>query len=386
MILPDTQMSIHMRIALFTETFLPKIDGVVTIIEQMHQRIVARGHQVIIYAPPGAPDEFHGSRVYPSWGPPFPLYPELWCSFPTRSGIRAIRAFQPDIIHVMNPTFIGTAGIIMATIGHVPLVASVHMDIDHYVKQYAGTWGLPIAWTFFRFWHSFAQINLAPSQATCSQLVRNGIPNVAHWQRGIDLTRFRKTTASTALRDSLCQDEQHTLIALYVGRLSREKGLPDLLPLCAIPGIQLVLVGGGPETEQIKALFSNTNARFVGILRGEALIEMYNSADLFVFPSQSETFGLAPLEAMACGLSVVAPFVGGLTETMRHMQNGLTYDHSQPAQLVNAVQLLAANHELRQQLATQAYAYAQTCDWQYTMDWLVDQYEQLGGGTSDATT
>ena len=375
-----------MRIGLFTETFLPKIDGVVTIIHQMHQRIVARGHQVIIFAPPGAPDEFLGSRVYPSWGPPFPLYPELYCSFPTREGIRAIIAFQPDIIHVMNPTFIGTAGIIMAKVGRLPLVASVHMDIDHYVKQYAGAWGLPIAWKFFRFWHSFAQMNLAPSHATCSQLEHHGIRNVSQWQRGIDLTRFRQTAASAQLRRTLCADAPDMLIALYVGRLSREKGLADLLPICTIPGIQLVLVGGGPETEHIKALFRDTNAIFPGVLRGDALIETYNSADIFVFPSQSETFGLAPLEAMACGLPVVAPFVGGLTETMRHMYNGLTYDHTHPQDIGTAVELLVTDRTLRLQLGAQAHAYAQTRDWQHSMDWLVDQYERLVEGDSDATS
>lgn len=375
-----------MRIALFTETFLPKVDGVVTIIRQMHERITARGHELIIFAPPGAPTHFEGSTVYPSWGPAFPLYPELHCSFPTWHGIQGIRGFQPDLIHVMNPTFIGTAGIIMARIGRLPLVASVHMDIDTYVRHYAGSWGLPIAWAFFAYWHNQAHINFAPSRATMHQLQKNGIQRVEHWQRGIDLTRFRRTTPAIDVRLRISAGNPHKLIVLYVGRLSREKGIEDLVPLAQEPGVQLVLVGGGPESVRTKALFAHTSAHFTGVLHGEDLIDVYNSADVFVFPSPSETFGLAPLEAMACGLPVIAPFVGGLTETMQHMQNGLVYDHTQPQQLVTHVRTLQHDTQLRQMLATQAWEYAQQRDWHHTMDTLVDRYEMLRESHQYATT
>ncbi len=374
-----------MRIALFTETFLPKIDGVVTIIHQMHEQIHARGHEMIIYAPPGAPSSFNGSTVYPSWGPPFPLYPELHCSFPTWQGIRAISSFRPNIIHVMNPTFIGAAGITMATIGKVPLVASVHMDINYYVKQYAGTWGLPIAWRFFNYWHNKADINLAPSQVTCQQLRDHGIARVQQWQRGIDLTRFRRYHVDAQIRARLCNGDPTRVVALYVGRLSREKCIADLVAVASLAHVQLVLVGGGPESAHIQDLFAGTGAHFTGILRGEELIDVYNSADIFVFPSQSETFGLAPLEAMACGLPVVAPYVGGLTETMQHMENGLVYDAADPSQLVTHVIRLRDDGVLRARLAAQAYAYAQTRDWHQSMDDLVNCYEALVESKTNAT-
>jgi glycosyltransferase involved in cell wall biosynthesis len=259
------------------------------------------------------------------------------------------------------------------------------MDIDHYVTQYAGAWGLPISWAFFRFWHNQAQINFAPSRATGQQLITNGIKHVTQWQRGIDLARFRQKTIPPDLRLQLTNGNPHQCIALYVGRLSREKDIAALLPLTQLDNVQLVLVGGGPETERTKALFAHTNALFVGVLHGEALIDMYNCADIFVFPSQSETFGLAPLEAMACGLPVVAPYVGGLTETMHHMHNGLVFDHLVPDDIVRCVMQLRDDAVLRKTLATQAHAYAQQRDWQHTMDTLVDYYEALAKGDSHAT-
>ena len=237
-----------MRIALFTETFLPKVDGVVTITLQMLRHLRAHGHEVIIFAPPHAPNEALGYKVFPSWGPRFPLYRELYCNLPTPAGIRAIIDFQPEIIHVMNPTFIGTAGVMMAKIGNVPLIASVHMDIPHYVTQYAGAWGLPITWAFFRMWHNRALLTLAPSRHALAQITAGGIKRGQHWRRGIDLERFRTTPRNHAMRARLSNGHPDELVALYVGRLSREKSIDTLIPLTQMPGVRLAMVGGGPES------------------------------------------------------------------------------------------------------------------------------------------
>ena len=366
-----------MKVALFTETFLPKVDGVVTIIDQMITRMHAHGITPMIFAPPNAPTDYKGVVVHPSWGTRFLLYPELHFSFPSPKGIRAIIDFQPDVIHVMNPTFIGAVGTIMAKIGRRPLVASVHMDIDTYVTQYAGAWGLPIAWAYFRAWHNQAAVNLAPSSATLAQITRNGIQRAEHWQRGIDLERFRRKPRNHALRHALTRHHPDDLLLLYVGRISKEKRVHDLLPLCSIPGVRVALVGGGPQAESIRAEFAQTEAHFTGVLTGEALIDAYNAADIFVFPSQSETFGLAPLEAMACGLPVVAPFSGGLQDTLHDSVNALVYDPVIPGSLTEHVVMLRDNPELCKRLGAQAHTYAQSKSWQASMDQLISIYQSL---------
>jgi glycosyltransferase involved in cell wall biosynthesis len=366
-----------MKVALFTETFLPKVDGVVTIITQMIERMQFHGITPIIIAPPTAPTTYNGIPVFPSWGTRFLLYPELHFSFPSPQGIKAIIDFQPDIIHVMNPTFIGVVGTIMATIGKVPLVGSVHMDIDTYVTQYAGAWGLPIAWAYFRLWHNRAHLNLAPSTATLQQITSHGIQRGRHWQRGIDLTRFRQMPRNDSMRIRLSNNHPDDLLVLYVGRLSKEKGVQQLRDLCELPGVRVALVGGGPQELETKRYFANSNAHFAGILTGSALIDAYNAADIFVFPSQSETFGLAPLEAMACGLPVIAPFVGGLRDTVQAGYNALIYDPAKPQSLIDAVTTLRDNHSMRQQLSQQAHAYAQQKSWQSSMDQLIDIYRAL---------
>ncbi|RLT22158.1 MAG: glycosyltransferase, partial [Chloroflexi bacterium] len=154
------------------------------------------------------------------------------------------------------------------------------------------------------------------------------------------------------------------------------KSIASLIPLTQMPGVRLALVGGGPESAIAHGQFAHTNAHFTGVLQGEELIDAYNAADIFVFPSQSETFGLAPVEAMACGLPVVAPFVGGLQETLRHGENSLVYDPNQPDALVNAVMRLRDTPELRQTIAQQAITYASQQSWQASMDQLIAVYSQ----------
>lgn len=366
-----------MKVALFTETFLPKVDGVVTIISQMVERMQYHNITPIIFAPPTAPTSYKGIPVYPSWGTRFLLYPELHFSFPSPKGIKAIIDFQPDIIHVMNPTFIGAVGTIMASVGSVPLVGSVHMDIDTYVTQYAGAWGLPIAWAYFRLWHNRARINLAPSTSTLHQITQHGIQRGQHWQRGIDLTRFRRVARNQQLRHRLSNGNPDDLLVLYVGRLSKEKGVQHLRDLCALPGVRLALVGGGPQESDTKRYFADTEAHFTGILTGDDLIDAYNAADVFVFPSQSETFGLAPLEAMACGLPVIAPFAGGLRDTLQDGINAIVYDPSQSNGLCDAVKTLRDNPDVCQKLSLQAHAYAQQKSWQASMDQLINIYRTL---------
>jgi glycosyltransferase involved in cell wall biosynthesis len=366
-----------MRVAIFTETFLPKRDGVVTILCQMLDALEREGIDVCIYAPPPAPSRYRGYKVFPSWGPRFPLYRELYCSMPTWAGVRGILAFKPDIIHVMNPTFIGTAGVIMALIGRVPLIGSVHMDIDYYVRQYAGVWGLPIAWTFFQLWHNRAHINLAPSRAMVAQLQANGIRNVTHWIRGIDTQRFRQKVRNQPLRASFLGTNHDRLVVLYVGRLTAEKGIAQLLPLCNHPTFRLVMVGGGHQEEHTRSLFAHTDALFTGVLEGEDLIDAYNAADIFVFPSQSESFGLAPLEAMACGLPVIAPFVGGLQDTLIPDHNCLVYDPGTPNNLHETVHRLVNNHDLRSTISTNAMQYAATRSNAASMQQLITLYQRV---------
>jgi glycosyltransferase involved in cell wall biosynthesis len=301
-----------MRVAMFTETFLPKLDGIVSILCLALRRLQERGHQVLLIGPPDVPAEYAGARCLGTGGPRFPLYPEVRINLPTRRIGRALRAFQPDLVHVVNPIFLGPTGIAYARRLGLPLVASYHTDIPGYAKYYGYPWGENILWWLFRSLHNTADLNLVPSTAVLRQVRTRGFRRVRWWRRGIDTDRFRPVLRSRAMRARLSDGHPDDFLTLYVGRIAKEKGVEALRdPLRDTPGVRLALVGGGPELEQLRASFAGTPAVFTGFLDGDELVSAFASADALVFPSTNETFGLVALEAMACGLPVVAGMAGG---------------------------------------------------------------------------
>ncbi|MEN9933566.1 MAG: hypothetical protein RLZZ387_145 [Chloroflexota bacterium] len=364
-----------MRVAIFTETFLPKIDGVVTILCQALERLREKGHEVLLFGPPNMPDSYAGVRLFHTRGPRFPLYPEIFMALPHPRIGWALRHFQPDVVHVANPAFLGPTGITLARRMNLPLVASAHMDIPAYARLYVGPWAVQPAWALFRTFHNAADLNLVPSSWMLRDVRENGYKRVRWWRRGIDLERFRPHLKSDAVRERLSGGHPDQLLALYVGRVSREKNVQHLRALADTPGVRLAIVGGGPELEQFRAMFAGTDAVFTGFLRGDDVVAAYASADVLVFPSTSEAFGLAPLEAMACGLPVVGTMVGGVVDTLRDGVNALTYESDRPEQLVERVVALRDNPALLAELRAGALAYAAERSWQATMDQLIDFYQ-----------
>jgi glycosyltransferase involved in cell wall biosynthesis len=364
-----------MRVAIFTETFLPKIDGVVTILCQALERLHAKGHEVLLFGPPNMPESYAGARLFRTGGPRFPLYPEIFMALPHPRIGWALRTFQPDVVHVANPAFLGPTGIALARRMHLPLVASAHMDIPSYARLYVGRWAVRPAWALFRTMHNAADLNLVPSSWMLRDVRENGYKRVRWWHRGIDLTRFRPELRSEAMRERLSGGRPGEFLALYVGRISREKNVQHLRALAGLPGVRLALVGGGPELEQFRAMFAGSDAVFTGFLRGDDVVSAYASADVLVFPSTSETFGLAPLEAMACGLPVIGTMRGGLVDTLRQGVNALTFDPDRPEEIVAKVLELQRSPELLAELRRGALTYAAGRSWQATMDQLIDYYQ-----------
>ncbi len=363
-----------MRIAIFTETFLPKIDGVVTVLCQALEQLQARGHQALVIGPPDMPESYAGAQCVRTGGPRFWLYPDIRINLPRPRIGRALRTFRPDLIHVVNPAFLGPTGIAMAHRMRLPLVASSHMDIPSYTRHYVGEWAEPAAWGLFRTLHNTAAVNLVPSSAMLHAVRAHGYRRVRWWHRGIDTQRFRGGLYRQEMRERLSGGHPDDFVALYVGRISREKRVETLRPLTQIPGVRLALVGGGPELAAMREHYRGTSATFTGFLRGDDLVAAYNSADVLVFPSTSETFGLAPLEAMACGLPAVATLTGGLVDTLRHGVNALTYDPAREEELVRRVTQLRDDPALLAALRLGAASYASDKHWQGTMDQLIDYY------------
>ncbi len=294
-----------MRIAFVTESWLPSTDGVVTRLSATVRELRRCGHDVLIIAPRGAGSSYAGAEVrgVPTISVPFIYGGKPWGLPLPRVG-RYIREFRADLVHVVNPMLLGMAGVRAAHRQQIPLVASYHTDVARYAGFYHLGWLRTLIWWVVRLLHGRAAVNLVTSAATGAELRSRGIPRVRLWRRGVDLTLFDPARRTRPPGDAASQER---ITALYVGRLAGEKGVDRLMPLAAPDGgTDLVLVGDGPGRAELARRFGAAPVTFTGTLHGEDLAAAYANADVFVFPSTTETLGLVLLEALASGLPVLA--------------------------------------------------------------------------------
>lgn len=367
-----------MRIALFTETFLPNIDGVVNTLCHLLDYLPQHGHESLLFAPMGETTQYAQTPIVRFSGYKLPLYPDIQLVPPLVNIRDRLAHFRPDLVHVVNPISLGLAGLWHARRLRMPLVASYHTDVPGFAER----WGLaalqtPI-WAFSRWVHNQADLNLCPSQATLRELKAQGFENVQVWTRGVDTTQFHPRHRSAAWRRRLTEGHPEAPLLLFVSRLSPEKRADWLLPvLAALPGVRLAIVGDGPARPRLEQLFAGTPTVFTGYLRGRELAQAYAAGDVFVFPAANETLGNVVLEAMASGLPVVAARAGGPLDVVVAGETGLLFDPKSEADLVTAVSHLIHHPELARQLGRNGCRRAAARGWDAAFDGLLASYQAV---------
>jgi glycosyltransferase involved in cell wall biosynthesis len=371
------------RIGFFTETFLPATDGVVTRLRHTIEELAGMGDEMLVIAPKypdGGPDSYAGARIYRVPGVPFPPYPRIKLSFAHPGVGRALRRFGPDLIHAVNPFILGPGGIFYARRLGLPLVASYHTNVAAYARYYS----LDLLYNAARWWtrelHNRADLNLCTSEATMGYLLEEGVKRVRLWPQGVDARRFHPEKASREWRERLSGGHPEGRLLLYVGRLAPEKGIEQLKAiLLEVPGARLAIVGDGPARENLQRVFRSVPAVFTGVLEGEDLASAYASADAFLFPSTTDTLGLAMIEALASGLPVVAARSGSSHEIVSEGENGLLYEAGSTPALVAAVRSVLSDEEFRAALVRRARAAAEERDWAFSTQTLRRYYEETLG-------
>jgi glycosyltransferase involved in cell wall biosynthesis len=368
------------RVAFITETFLPATDGVVSRLRHTLEELARMGDEAFIVAPKypeGGPESYAGARIYRVPGLPFPPYPQIRLSPPHPGVGRALRRFRPDVIHAVNPFVLGLGGIYYARRQEVPLVASYHTHVVTYARYYKlGFLVRPARW-YTREIHNRAAINLCTSGATLDYLLAEGIKNLRLWPQGVDAQRFRPDKASREWRERLSGGHPEQKVLLFVGRLAPEKGIERLATVTReIPGIRLAIVGDGPARRGLDRAFAGTPTVFTGLLQGEDLAAAYASADVFLFPSTTETLGMAMLEALSSGLPVIASRSGASHEVVAHEENGLLYEKDSLPSLVGAVRRVLSDDAFRGMLSRGARGAAERRDWASSTQTLRGYYEE----------
>jgi phosphatidylinositol alpha 1,6-mannosyltransferase len=370
-----------MRIALFSEVYWPMVSGVGVTLLRLTKALEERGHQVRVYSaayplPKGQPDrpEVHRSPSIPLF-----LYPDVHWAFPRLRDVIADAArFRPDVVHVATEFALGLAGLKAARQLSLPLVASAHTDYDKYAARYGVDWALRLGWHYLRWFYGQAHSVLCPSRIYEQHLHSRGVTHTGVWSRGVDPAWFHPRFRTEAYRKALGVGPNDLLVT-YIGRIAREKNLALLMEawdaLAPHRGsAQLALVGRGPLEDEIRRR-EIPGVHVLGLMHDRDLSEAYASADIFVFPSATETFGNSLLEAMGSGLPPLAAAAGGVLEFAQHGRNAwLVAPNSAPA-IAQGLRRLIHDSSLRRTLADGALQTARERAWDEVYDRLLEDYQ-----------
>jgi glycosyltransferase involved in cell wall biosynthesis len=321
------------------------------------------------------------------FGLPLPFYSQLRIGLasPMRL-IRLLRPARPDLIHIATEGCLGLATLVAARWLNRPVATSFHTNFDQYLGHYGLAFFQHLARSYLRWFHNRTAITLVPSRSTRYKLEESGFERVGIWSRGVDGQFFHPRHRDEAFRRELGLWPTDLLL-LYVGRLAPEKNLTALLDAYRTlqmhlePALRervwLALIGDGPLADKIRGS-RLPRLLLPGFQTGLPLARWYASADVFAFPSRSETFGNVTLEAMASGLPVVAFDCPEMRERITPGQDGLLATLSEG--LAPSLELLCRKDELRRRLSTTAQQTAARWDWESVFDQLEEHYRRVIAG------
>jgi glycosyltransferase involved in cell wall biosynthesis len=299
-----------MHLLMVTETYPPEVNGVALTVQCLQQQLLAAGHRVTLVrprqacdAPSAAPDEVRVRSL------PIPRYPGLRFGLPAgRLLRRMLRERAVDAVYVATEGPLGWSAVRAATACGVPVASGFHTRFDDYFRHYGAPFLERTAFAWMRRFHNRADATLVPTTELRDWLLARGFARVQLLRRAVDTARFHPAQRDLELRRRLGVSDCTPLV-LHVGRLAPEKNL-DLVVAgferirALNPAARMLWVGDGPARAQLER--EHPRHLYAGVLRGTELARHYASADIFLFPSASETFGNVTLEALASGLTVCA--------------------------------------------------------------------------------
>jgi len=371
-------MTAPLHVAIVTETFPPEVNGVAMTLGRMVQGLLARGHRVSLTRPrQNGEDAPAGSTQQATTlvrGLPIPGYAGLRFGLPApRLLRRQWRADRPDVVQVVTEGPLGASAVAVARELGIPVVSEFHTNFHAYSRHYGFAWLEGLVAGHLRRLHNRCRMTLVPSHQLGLDLQRRGYHGIRVVARGVDTQLFNPARRSAALR-AAWQVGNDDLVVAHVGRLAPEKNLPLLLTTfdairSYAPSARLLLVGDGPSRKRLEQ--QHPEHLFAGMRHGEDLAAHYASADLFLFPSLTETYGNVTLEALASGLPVVAYRMAAAAELIRHGYNGMLADPGASDQFERAALDLVSRPHMRQRAVEAAPQSVAALDWEHIHDRLV---------------
>lgn len=369
------------RLALVSDTYLPQLNGVTRTLARLVSQARARGGEVEVFttSDPLAAEEdgIRRTASIPFWG-----YPQLRLAAPDAAAVeRGMRDWGATLVHAATPFGMGLAARRAARRAAIPFVTSYHTHFVAYAHYYQLGWLHDPGWRFLRWFHNSGARTYCPTGSVAGELAAKGFARTAVWGRGVDATVFAPAHRALEARRSLGIGDRELLV-LYVGRVAREKGLDDILAAMRLlralpdaPTCRLLVVGDGPYLETC-ARREADHVVFAGRRTGTELSQLYASADLFVFPSTTDTFGNVTLEAMASGLPVIAADSGVNRELVTEGA-GSWYPAGEPAALATHIARWGREPALRRGAGMRGREAALCRSWDRVFDELFFDYRQV---------
>lgn len=363
------------KVAVVTETYPPEVNGVARSIARMVDGLFARGHDVWLMRPRqskvdcAADEAGFRESLLPSL--PIPGYPGLRLGLLSYARLRREwRSDRPDLVHVVTEGPLGLGAIMAALRLGIPVTSDFHTNFDYYSRHYGMAWFKGLVGAYLRWFHNRTIETYVPTREMQSELRRRGYRSVEVVSRGVDCRLFAPQRRREALRVQWGVQADDVVVCC-VGRVAPEKNFDLLLRAykairASMPTARLLVVGDGPMRRRLEKAYPE--AVFTGMLQGVSLAEHYASADIFLFPSLSETFGNVTLEAMASGLPVVAYDYAAASEAIVDGHSGVRVALGDAESFVSAAVHLASNADLREQLGNAARERAETFDWEAVND------------------
>lgn len=368
-----------LRVALFSETFLPKLDGVVTVMCLLMDHLKSIGVEVMMFSGGKHPESYQGFPVVSiTPGLPMPMYPEITMSLPRKGTFEKLKAFDPDIVHVASPFHTGLRFIWFARKLNKPLVMSFHTHVMDMAKFYKLGFLQKPLWSINRYFYAKADYRWATSKRVQAELIAHNFGPTGIWRRGVDPEVFSPKHRDEAVRHRLTDGHPERTLLLFVGRVAPEKQIEQIKHVLeTVPNTHLAIIGDGPFRDKLEKIYEGLPVTFAGYLKGQDLSAAYCAADIFVFPSAIETFGLVVAEAMATGLPVVTSRVGGIPELIESGVNGYIFEPNDVAQMSAYVQELASDENKRKAMGQKAHESVQHLTWPAIMDEFVADYHRV---------
>jgi len=363
-----------MRIAIFTDSYHPQVNGVTNCIDSLKREFEKAGNDVMVIAPTGTCSKFHSIKV--------PFYKEYkHAVFPHIKCLRLLRKFKPDIIHAQTPFSMGVAAVIASKIYRVPLVSTFHTHIPEYFSYYffdSKTTKNAI-WKYLVHYYKRSDAVTTPSEIVKRELEKKMKRRVMLIENGVNSDYFKPENKSEAFWKKYGIDGKKVI--LHAGRLSRERSIDEIVKnmgklVSERDDVALAIVGRGPVETELKKAAKKYKGKivFTGYLSNEELVKAYASSYAFVISSRTDTYPLVLLESYASGLPAIGVNSEGVSMLVKE-DTGLLYNNGR--QLVRQAEKMLDDEKLRNRLSKSARKFAEKHSWTIIAGKYIELYESL---------